>query len=101
MESERMVHAFGALSDTTRLKIILFLSDRQKNSSGICNNFTEEEICFHIAGKSSKFTTITHHLHELEAAGLITIGRKNNLVTCSLRAYMFEALAAELIAIGT
>jgi DNA-binding transcriptional ArsR family regulator len=99
MESERLISAFSALSEPTRLRIVMFLSDRQRGAE-FRDGISEEEICFHIADSSSKFFSITHHLYELEAAGLITIGRKDNLLICSLRAYMFEALAAELVAIG-
>ncbi len=92
--------AFEALSDPIRLKIIQYLSDKYKDEPGVGarEGTTEEEICFHIAETSSKFLTITHHLHELEAAGLITIGRKDNLVTCALRPYVFGDLANELAA---
>jgi len=100
MESERLISAFTALSDPTRLKIVMFLSDRQRGAA-FREGLSEEEICFHIADSSSKFFSITHHLYELEAAGLITIGRKDNLLICSLRPYMFESLAAELTAIAS
>ena len=77
----------------------MFLSDRQRGAE-FRDGISEEEICFHIADSSSKFFSITHHLYELEAAGLITIGRKDNLLICSLRPYMFEALATELTAMS-
>jgi DNA-binding transcriptional ArsR family regulator len=101
MESERMRCAFEALSDPIRLKIIQYLSEKHKNGSreGGHEGSTEEEICFQVAETSSRFLTITHHLYELEAAGLISIGRKDNLMICSLRSYMFVDLASELAAI--
>jgi hypothetical protein len=61
---------------------------------------TEDEICCYLAGPSSRFISITHHLHELEAVGLITIGRRDNMITCVLRPFMFKALSAELNAIA-
>jgi DNA-binding transcriptional ArsR family regulator len=103
MQSETMRAAFGALSDPTRLRIVLFLALKQRDESVGKDRVivSEEEICAFIAGPSSTFITITHDLYELEAAGLVTIGRRENQLTCTLRPFMFKALAAALIEIGS
>lgn len=93
MDTHLMGTAFAALADSTRLKILLYLSHQKVQT-------TEDELCSHIAAPSSKFFTITHHLHELEAVGLISIGRKEGQVVCSLRPHLLLDLAGELKAIA-
>jgi hypothetical protein len=98
MDDEMMRSAFQALSDATQLRIIKLLAENHSGggADGFSKGLTEDEICFDIADPTTEFMTITHNLHELEAVGLISIGRKENLLTCSLRPFMLRDIADEL-----
>lgn len=96
MANEMKLRAFKALSDPTRLHIVEFLSttccgcvpvDGEEESP------TASEVCCHITGLEKINSTVSHHLHELEEAGLIKMERKGKCIVCCLRAETFEALA--------
>ena len=98
--------ALNALANSTRLEIVRYLSDRQLGRSHkldgwkVTKGTSESEICSHVANRSSKPFTITHHLHELEGVGLISIGRKDGEIVCTLRPHMFLELSTALRAIA-
>jgi DNA-binding transcriptional ArsR family regulator len=57
---------------------------------------TAGEICCHITGAEKITSTVSQHLHELEAAELIRIERRGKRMICSLQSERLEALAAYL-----
>jgi DNA-binding transcriptional ArsR family regulator len=100
MINETNQKAFKALGDPTRLHVIQFLSTRccgcapedDEPESGP----SASEVCCHITGAEKITSTVSHHLHELEEAGLITIQRKGKCMLCMLRSDTLQSLATEL-----
>ncbi|QYK52456.1 MAG: helix-turn-helix transcriptional regulator [Fimbriimonadaceae bacterium] len=100
MSDEIIVGAFKALSDPTRMRIVRYLL---KHSTGEKRTGpTASEICFHLTGAEKINSTISHHLHELDNAGLISIERKGKHMICTLRpeAFMYLSNACRNIALG-
>jgi ArsR family transcriptional regulator len=90
--------AFKALGDPTRLHIVEFLSKMccnraAVNEEGGVEGPTAGEICCHITGAEKITSTVSQHLHELEAADLVQIERRGKSMVCTLRSERFEALA--------
>lgn len=90
--------AFKALSDPTRLHIVEFLSKMccgcaAVDEEGGVEGPTAGEVCCHITGAEKISSTVSHHLHELNDAGLIDIERRGKFMVCSLRPEALEALA--------
>jgi len=75
-----------ALGDPRRLEIIERLS--QCTPSTACSAFRE---CLPISA-----ATLSHHLHELETAGLISIEREGKFANISLRRDVWQAFLADL-----
>jgi len=94
-----MVRVLRALGDPTRMRIARFLSRMCCHSAtvneegGVYEAPTAGEVCCHITGAEKINSTISHHLHELEAAGVIRIERKGKRMLCTLRPEALEALA--------
>jgi ArsR family transcriptional regulator, arsenate/arsenite/antimonite-responsive transcriptional repressor len=93
--------AFKALGDPTRLHIVEFLSKMCCNRAAIdeeggVEGPTAGEICCHITGAEKITSTVSQHLHELEAAELLQIERRGKSMVCTLRPERLEALAEYL-----
>jgi ArsR family transcriptional regulator, arsenate/arsenite/antimonite-responsive transcriptional repressor len=107
MASEMNMKALKALADPTRLHIVELLSSCCCGSAAVRENGDVEgrtagEVCCHITGAEKITSTVSHHLHELEAAGLIRMERRGKTSVCSLRPESFESLGDYLksLAIG-
>lgn len=102
MTSEITLRSLKALADPTRLRIVEFLSEMCcgraliNEEGGVFEGPTASEICCHLTGAEKITSTISHHLHELEAAGLIRIERSGKRMLCSLKLQAFEALSDSL-----
>lgn len=102
MTGETTQRAFRALADPTRLQIVGFLSQSccgtaaMDEEGGVYQGPTASEVCCRITGAEKITSTVSHHLHELEGAGLIRIERRGKRMICTLRPEAFEALAEEL-----
>jgi ArsR family transcriptional regulator len=75
-----------ALGDARRLEIMERLSAR----SG-CTACSDMRECLPISA-----ATLSHHLHELETAGLINIAREGKFAKLSLRRDIWQAFLADL-----
>src|SRR5256885_2308393 len=76
MTNETSQRALKALSDPTRLHIVEFLSNMccgtaSVDEEGGVEGPTAGEVCCHITGAQKITSTVSHHLHELEQAGII------------------------------
>lgn len=99
VETNRL--AFRALGDPTRLHIVEFLASMccgraTLDDEGGVEGPTAGEICCHITGEEKISSTISHHLHELEGAGLIQIERKGKRMLCALKPDALLALSSYL-----
>ena len=102
------IKAFRALSDPTRFRIVTFLSRMccgraiVNDEGGVYEGPSASEVCCHLTGATKITSTVSHHLHELEAAGLIKIERSGKRMLCTLEPQTLNALADQLklIAIG-
>jgi len=90
MSDEITILALKALSDPTRMKIVRFLLKYPRGTGP-----TASQICFHITGAEKITSTISHHIHELDNAGLVRIERVGKQMICSLRPEAFAYLARE------
>lgn len=93
--------AFKALGDPTRLHIVEFLSRMRCSRAAVdeeggVEGPTAGEVCCHITGAERITSTVSQHLHELEAAGLIQIERRGKTMVCTLRTERLLALAEYL-----
>jgi DNA-binding transcriptional ArsR family regulator len=98
VSNETYRRAFKALGDPTRLHIVEFLSNVccQRvtiDEDGGVEGPTAGEICCHITGADKINSTVSQHLHELEAAELVRIERRGKRMVCSLQPGRLEALA--------
>ena len=90
MVNETTQRAFKALADPTRLHIVEFLASMccgraAVNEDGGVEGATAGEVCCHITGAEKITSTVSHHLHELEAIGLVQIERRGKSMVCTLR----------------
>ena len=101
MNDEMIVLAHRALGDSTRFQIVRFLScclrTIEVDDDGGVIGPTAGEVCCHITGATKISSTISHHLHELEAAGLIILERKGKTTLCRLRPETFIQLSQSLL----
>lgn len=98
MADEIIQRALKALADPTRMHIVEFLSvmccgRAIVNDEGGVLGPTAGEVCCHITGADKITSTVSHHLHELETAGLIQIERRGKTMVCTLRPERLEAMA--------
>ncbi len=108
MNDEMMVKRLKALGDSTRLHIVELLSGCCRGTASIrpdggVEGPTAGEVCCHITGAEKITSTISHHLHELEASGLIRLEKKGKSTVCALDTEALSAVADHLnrIAKGT
>ena len=90
MANEMNIRALKALADPTRLHIVELLSSCCCGKGAIRDNGDVEaptagEVCCHVSGADKITSTISHHLHELESAGLIQMERRGKTSVCTLR----------------
>jgi ArsR family transcriptional regulator, arsenate/arsenite/antimonite-responsive transcriptional repressor len=105
MEDETSVRAFRALSDPTRLRILDLLSScccgtAALREDGAMEELTAGEVCCRLTGAERITSTVSHHLHELEGAGLIRIERRGKSAVCTLRPEALVALSDRLRALA-
>lgn len=98
-----MEKAFGALAHPARWQILSFLSHMHKGRVIVDREgqVYEEESgsrCCLLTEAASPFIKTVDHLYELEAAGLVKIGHKDEFLTCTLRPHTFKSLAHGLLA---
>lgn len=98
LSEETAVKALKALADPTRLRIVRFLSleccqEAAIDEDGGIQGPTAGEICCYITGAEKVTSTISHHLHELQGAGLIEINRKGKFMVCTLRREALDAVS--------
>lgn len=100
MSDEIILRAFKALADQTRLRIVRFLIAHP--TTGEFVGPTASQICHHLTGAEKITSTISHHLHELDDAGLIRINRVGKHMVCTLRpeAFVYLSKTCQGIAIG-
>lgn len=106
MENETIQRAFKALGDPTRLRIVGFLGRMccgraiVNDEGGVYEGPTAGEVCCHLTGAERITSTVSHHLHELEAAGIVRIERSGKRMLCTLRPETLESLGDTLRAIA-
>jgi ArsR family transcriptional regulator len=90
MADEMTLLVLKALADPTRMHIVEFLAG---SVCGRVNILDEEggvegptagEVCCHITGADKINSTISHHLHELEAAGIVRLDKRGKTTVCTL-----------------
>ena len=79
---------FKALGDPRRMEIVERLGQRTCGQSAACSDMRE---CLPISA-----ATLSHHLKELETAGLIAIEREGKFAKLSLRRNVWNAFLADL-----
>ena len=90
MANETFEKALKALGDPTRLHIVEFLSQcccgqAAVRDTGEVEGPTAGEVCCHLTGADKINSTVSHHLHELEGAGLIRMERRGKTSICTVR----------------
>ena len=107
MADEMTFKAFKALGDPTRLHIVELLSasccgKAALREDGAVEGPTAGEVCCHITGAERINSTISHHLHELEEAGIVNLERKGKTTVCTLRSEELQKLSKVLanLAVG-
>jgi ArsR family transcriptional regulator, arsenate/arsenite/antimonite-responsive transcriptional repressor len=105
MVNEMIPRALKALADPTRFHIVEFLGSCccgqvSVGKDGAVEGPTAGEICCHITGAEKITSTVSHHLHELEAAGLLTLTRKGKSTLCSLDPTVLKELATYFAALA-
>lgn len=96
-----IVRVLKAMADPTRIHILQFLSTcccgrAAVREDGAVEGATAGTICCHITGAEKITSTVSHHLHELETAGLIEINRKGKTMVCSLKPDALIAVAEQI-----
>lgn len=90
MADETISHVLKALADPTRLHIVEFLAKcacgqvSLLDESGAVEGPTAGEVCCHITGADKITSTVSHHLHELESAGVIKLEKRGKTTVCTL-----------------
>lgn len=95
------VRLFKALSDPTRLHILEFLSScccRQAavREDGGVEGPTAGEVCCHITGADKITSTVSHHLHELEEVGMVSLEKRGKSTLCTLNPEALLEVASHL-----
>lgn len=94
--------AFRALGDPTRLRIVEYLSccEQEVDLENPKDGATASEVCCAVTGIESINSTISHHLHELEEAGVIRMEKKGKTVLCSVNRDHVQRLSETLAKLG-
>ncbi|MBX3110442.1 MAG: helix-turn-helix transcriptional regulator [Fimbriimonadaceae bacterium] len=105
MTDEMTKASLKALADPTRLHIVEFLSQMccgraPVREDGGVEGPSAGEVCCHITGADKINSTISHHLHELELAGLVNLERRGRVTVCSLRPEGLRHVASTLAALA-
>lgn len=84
------LRALKALADPTRLQIVEMLAscccaEGYVNDDGSIEGPSAGEICCQITGAEKITSTISHHLHELDAARLISMEKRGKRTICRLK----------------
>jgi DNA-binding transcriptional ArsR family regulator len=83
MDEKRLARVFRALSNPNRLKLYLMIAEKSEQS------FSAEHECFItdiIETLPIGAPTVSHHLKELEGAGLITTERRGKYLVARVNA---------------
>jgi len=103
MKQYDMAKIFKALSSEPRLELFMNLYEWEKNSGQSLNSLdsceTQKECC----GTEKAFTkacgcmdlsrsTISHHLKELQNAGLVTCTRSGQVISCKVNEEVVELI---------
>lgn len=100
--NDEMTLVLKSLADPSRLQIVRFLSQvccqrvEVTDDGGVIGP-TAGEVCCHITGQPVINSTISHHLAELESAGLIERVRRGKTTMCVLKPEKLKALAEDLL----
>jgi ArsR family transcriptional regulator len=104
-ERARMFHALG---DRTRVEIFDFLRRRccavaltEEGDVRTVDGPSFGEICCHVTGRAKISSTISFHLNELKAAGLITVEKRGRFMICNVNRDAVARLAAYLADVET
>lgn len=105
MDSSQMAHAFKALGDPTRLRIVEFLRccpqcgtlDEDGNAIDT-SGATAGEVCCSLFGSTQSASKVSFHLKELRQAGLIHMERRGKYMVCSLVPETLQSLSTFLSA---
>lgn len=97
--------ALRVLADPTRLHIVQFLASSccaraEVNANGGVISPSAGEVCCHITGASKITSTVSHHLHELEAVGLVKLERRGKHTICCLQPQRLTELGQSLISLA-
>ena len=97
--SEHAARVFKALGDPTRLEILKFLAKCDSpvvvGSDGTArkvSGFSIGEVCCQISGIDRPSSTMSHHIRELERAGLIDVRKEGRHRICSVNPNAVVAL---------
>ena len=100
MDDEALVKIFKALSNEQRLRIFRLLCAWQeaRGSAEIEDPGAGVEKCFTRACCSISLSrsTISHHFKELQNAGLISLKRNGQVMTCTVRREAIDAVQSFL-----
>ena len=101
MNDEMIVRSLKALGDPTRMHIVAFLSNCCCNRAAVRDDGDVEgptagEVCCHVTGAEKINSTISHHLHELAEAGVITMEKRGKTSVCTLNPSALISLADHL-----
>lgn len=93
--SQRLAAIFKALANTHRLEILQQLT-RCCVPGTVCVSEADERRCVGELGKSLNIapSTLSHHLKELNRAGLLHMERRGKFVECWVNPELLEELAA-------
>lgn len=102
MANETSMRALKALSDPTRLHIVEFLASAccgqaSVREDGGVEGPTAGEVCCHITGAEKITSTVSHHLHELSAAGIVKLEKRGKATLCTLRPEGLTTLSGYLL----
>lgn len=105
VERDATTKALRALADPTRFRIVEFLAGMccgeasVDEQGGVYERPTAGEVCCYLTGNEKITSTVSHHLHELESAGIISIERQGKRMLCTLRREALDDLASQLMSL--